>query len=109
MLIRLNYVAQSGSRFDSTETTIPVMVNTENVRYFHPRKYGRQGTRLSMLNGSGLVVSDPFATVQRLFGVSEGDIVEFGNVQAPGLLLEGRTDSGEDANDNDVGEFGEDQ
>lgn len=49
------------------EATLPVMLDPGQVRYFHPRKYGKVGTRLSFRNGSGLVVADLYADVAAAF------------------------------------------
>lgn len=54
---------------DGTESRLPTIVEAENIRNAHPRKYGKTGTRVIFKNGSALVVADLFpAVVEALTG-----------------------------------------
>lgn len=62
-------VTQEGSVTEPAETTCPVMVETDDIRCFYPRKGNRQGTRLTFKNSAGMAVIEPFEDVCRMFQV----------------------------------------
>jgi len=65
-MLKLNMVA--GTTYDdlevAQETYAPVRVNPTQVREFYPRKEGRVGTRIVLLNGAGLPVQETFEQVE---------------------------------------------
>ena len=54
-----------------TELTEPVAVNVEQIRNFYPRKPDhrgnpRQGTRITLIGGSGMAVQEEYSAVLRM-------------------------------------------
>lgn len=53
---------------ESIESPMPLAVDPSQIQGFHPRKYGKVGTRLMMRGGRTLVVVDLYADVARMVG-----------------------------------------
>ena len=58
-----------------TEATALVVINTEDVREFYPRRHGKQGTRIVYKNSSGCPVADLYATVKARIAEATGHAI----------------------------------
>ena len=77
-LVELNAIV--GSATDDleqvTETTALVVINTEDVREFYPRRHGKQGTRIVFKNSAGCPVADLYETVKARIAHASGLVIE---------------------------------
>ena len=52
------------------EHALPTVIDTEQVRNFHPRKGNRPGTRIVFKNGAAVPVLNAYPEVAAMFGIT---------------------------------------
>jgi hypothetical protein len=77
MIIELNaIVGESQDELEQvTETTQPIVINTDDVQEFHPRRHGKVGTRIVYKNRAGCPVADLYETVKARMAEATGHAI----------------------------------